>query len=63
LSIVHILAVIVPEGLLIKVTEQVKGFNRNVGAVQAALQKTPEVFQPVGLRRERTLPRWSTTSC
>ena len=25
LSIVHILAVIVPEGLLIKVTEQVKG--------------------------------------
>ena len=45
--IVYIVAVVVTEGLLIKVTEQMKRLNRNVGSADTALQETPEVLNAV----------------
>src|SRR6266498_3364651 len=42
-----ILAVVVAERLLIYVSEQVKRFHGNVGAVQSALQQTPEILKRV----------------
>jgi hypothetical protein len=41
------LAVVIAKCLFIEVAEQVEGLNADVGAVQAALQETPEVFHAV----------------
>src|SRR5437899_1570711 len=49
LAVVHALAVIKPESQLIKITEQVEGFDANVGSIQAALQQAPEVLKTVGV--------------
>ena len=35
--------------LLVDVSEQVKRFHAHIGSVQAALQKAPEVFHPIGV--------------
>lgn len=43
--IVHVIPVVVAEGLLIEVSKQVEGLDTNVGAVQAAFQERPEFFQ------------------
>jgi hypothetical protein len=41
--------VVAPKRLFVKIPEQVEGLNTDVGAVQATLQKTPEVFHRVGV--------------
>src|SRR6185437_2094032 len=38
LAVIRILAVVVPEGLLVYVAEQMERFNGNIGAAQTALQ-------------------------
>jgi hypothetical protein len=43
------LAIIEPEGLFIEVAEQVKRFDRNIGAVQTAFQKRPEIFAAISM--------------
>src|SRR3984957_9135594 len=40
---------VVAEHLLVQIPEQVKGFDAHVGALQSALEQTPEVFKPVGM--------------
>ena len=47
LAIVHVLAVVVPESLLIKVTVKMKRFHTHVGSRNAALEKRPEILKPV----------------
>src|SRR5579863_8373335 len=47
--VVRVLSGIEPERLLIDVAEQVIRLNRNVGAVNSALQKTPEVLRVIGV--------------
>jgi hypothetical protein len=42
-------AIVVTECLFIDVAEQVKGLNLDVGPVQTALKKTPEIFNSVGM--------------
>ena len=44
--VVHALPVVVAEGLLVKVAEQVERLDADVCAVNAALQQRPEVLQP-----------------
>src|SRR5438093_7052478 len=48
-SSVRKLASVEPESLLIEVAEQMKRFDRHVGAAQHALQKAPIVLQSVGV--------------
>ena len=40
-------AIVVAKNLLIKVTEQMKRFDRNIRAMQAALHQRPKVFDAV----------------
>src|SRR5437016_5026651 len=40
-------AVIAPKSLLIQITEQVEGLDRNVCTVNAPFEETPEIFQSV----------------
>src|SRR5882724_8890758 len=40
-------AIVVPEHLLIQITEQVERFDVDVCSLESALEKAPEVFQPV----------------
>ncbi len=47
--IVHVLAVVVAERLLIQVAKQVEGFNGNISAADAALQQAPEVLKAIGI--------------
>src|SRR5262249_50171227 len=42
--------IIVAEGLLIDITEQMEGFDCNVGPFQASFQQAPEFFAVVGVR-------------
>lgn len=42
-------AEVVPEYLFVEVTEKMERLNANVGALQSALQKRPEVFESVGM--------------
>jgi hypothetical protein len=49
LGIVHVLAIVEAKRLPIDIAEQVVRFDRNIGAVDSALQETPEVFQPVSV--------------
>ena len=42
-------AIVETERLLVKVAEQMKRFDRHVGALDGALQEAPEVFEPVGV--------------
>jgi len=61
--IVHV-AIAKPEGLLIQMPEQVKGFDRNVGPVQAALQQAPETLHAARVDLTPHVFYWcSTTSC
>jgi len=46
-GIVHIDAVVVAKGLLVKVSKQVKRLNANVGSTKTALQEAPEILKPV----------------
>jgi hypothetical protein len=48
-SVIKVFAVVVPEHLLIKVTEQMERFHANVGSRNPALEETPEVFKAVGV--------------
>ena len=47
--VTHILPVVVPEGLLIEVTEEMERLNTYVGTTDAALQQRPEVLKAVGV--------------
>lgn len=47
--VIQSFAIVETKRLLIKVSEQVKRLDRNIGAVDAALQKRPEVFHVVGV--------------
>jgi hypothetical protein len=47
--IVHVLAVVVPERLLIEVAKQMERFDAHISTVDAALQQRPEVFKAVGV--------------
>ena len=47
--IVKAFAIIVAECLLVQIPEEMEGFYRNIGAVDAPLQQRPEVFQAVGV--------------
>lgn len=47
--IVEVLPVVVPEGLLVKVAEEMKGFNAHIRSIDSALQQAPEVFETVGM--------------
>ena len=51
-------AEVVAENLFVKVSEQMEWLNANVGALQLALEKTPEVFESVcvNLLRQRKTP-------
>ena len=40
---------IVPEGLLVNISEQVEGLNANIGAFDGPFQEAPEVLNPVGV--------------
>src|SRR5580698_5478956 len=46
-TVIHILPIVEPEGLLINVAKQVKRFDANVRSAEPALQETPEVLHPV----------------
>jgi len=41
------LAIVVPERLLVQVTEQMERFDRDVGSPQTTLQQRPDIFDPV----------------
>jgi hypothetical protein len=40
---------VVPEGLLIEVTEKMERLDTHVGSADAALEKTPEVLKAIGV--------------
>ena len=40
--VIHVLAVVVPESLLIDVAEQMEWLNRDVGSAETPLQQRPE---------------------
>jgi len=42
-------AIVVPENLLIQVSEQVKRLDADIGSLQTALDQTPEIFHTVGV--------------
>ena len=46
-AVIHVLAVVVAEALLVEVAKQMERFNRNIGALEPALQQTPKVFHSV----------------
>lgn len=46
---VGVLPGVEPEGLFVQIAEQVERGDRNVGALDRAAQKAPEVFEPVGV--------------
>lgn len=48
-EIAHVVAEVVTQRLLVQITKQVERLNRNVGTVDAALQKRPVVFESVGM--------------
>src|SRR5579871_1110240 len=50
------MAVVVAEHLFVEVAEQVELFNRNISALELALQKTPEVFESVGVNLSVNVP-------
>ena len=45
----HRQTVVIAEGLLVNIAEQVERLNRNVGAIDTALQEAPEVFAVVSM--------------
>lgn len=45
--VIHFLSIVVAVRLLVQITEQVKRFNRNIGATDAALHEAAEVLQAV----------------
>src|SRR6266496_1781543 len=49
LPIIQILAIVVPESLLVKIAEKVERFDTYVGARDAALEQRPEIFQTVSV--------------
>src|SRR5580658_7709497 len=50
ISVIHrLLPIVVAECLFVKVTEQMKRFDAHIGSPDSALQKTPEVFESVGV--------------
>ena len=48
-SIVSKFAEVVAENLLVQISEQVEWFHADIGALQLALEQTPEVFESVGV--------------
>jgi len=48
-KIVIILSVIESEGLFVEVAKQMKRFNGNISSFEASFEKTPEVFESVGM--------------
>ena len=48
-TVVHVLPVIEAKCLFVHVSEQMEGLNAYIGAAQAALKQTPEVFQAVSV--------------
>jgi len=48
-AVIWQLAEVVPKNLFIEVTEKMERFDANVGALQSALQETPEIFESVGM--------------
>src|SRR5258708_4351309 len=46
-TVIHILPIVLPERLLIDITEQVKRLDADVGSMQAALEQTPEILHRV----------------
>jgi hypothetical protein len=48
-TIVRQLAKVVAKYLFVQIAEQVKRLNRNIRALQSALEQTPEVFQSIGV--------------
>jgi hypothetical protein len=49
LAVVHSLAIVESERLLIEIPEQVEGLDGNVGSLQPALEQGPEVLHAVGV--------------
>ena len=49
MPVIHRLAVIVAECLLVHVPEKAERLDRNVGSLQASFQKAPEVLHAVGV--------------
>ena len=58
--VVHVFPVIEPEHLFVEIAEQVKRLDAHVGAVQAALQQTPEILAAVRVDLPRLRPLWKT---
>jgi hypothetical protein len=48
-SIIKFVAIVVAEGLLIKVTKQMEWLNTDVGSAKPSLQERPEVFESVSV--------------
>jgi hypothetical protein len=46
-GVLHTLAVVVSEGLFVKIPEQVERLDAHIGAVDSALEQAPEVFESV----------------
>ena len=46
-KIVHLLSVVISEGLFIKVAKQMKRLDACIGSANATLQETLEIFQPI----------------
>ncbi len=49
LAVIHVPAVVVAEGLFVKVAEKMKRFHANVGSRNATLEKRPEIFKAVSV--------------
>jgi hypothetical protein len=49
LSVICIFPIVESERLFVNIAEQVKRFNGYVSPIYAALQKTPEVLNPIGV--------------
>lgn len=48
-GVVHLVSIVVAKRLLVDVAEQVERFDRNVGAMKAALQQRPKILNGVGV--------------
>src|SRR5262249_3375476 len=48
-GIAHGQAIVNPEGLIINITEQMKGLDAHIGSINRSLQKTPEVLHAVAV--------------
>lgn len=44
---VIVLALVIPERLLVQIAEQMEGFDADVGSFQAALEQRPEILDPI----------------